>query len=396
MPALSPLRVLALLLALCCAAGPVHAQGGPSSAQIAAWIGEDIGLDSAERERLTGVIAWLRESQAELRAEVAAGLLTSGQERERRTQLRAALQARLAVALPPNKAEAVPIERLLAPLAPQALSLGVRTTYFVPAEFDEGPGRFSLLQERAELSFLTPLGPGSALFASASAEATHYEFERARVLDPLRGDPLETTFGASLNLGAQIRIGGAWSLLISGSVGFSVEDGARVDDAITGGTISGVMYELNDAVQLGIGVLVRTQLEDDARVFPIPLIQVRLDLSEDWRLVLGGREGLRLSYTPTPSLELSAGFAIGGAAGTSDTRLDRRGFAPRGVLRSRRFPFEVELTWNPFGPRVLELRASAGVFVYQKLEIDDRRGRSLSDVRTEPMAYGTLGLSWTF
>ena len=66
------------------------------------------------------------------------------------------------------------------------------------------------------------------------------------------------------------------------------------------------------------------------------------------------------------------------------------------MLRSRRFPFEVELTWTPFGQNALEVQATLGVFVYQRLEIDDRRGRSLTDVRTDPAVYGTLGLSWSF
>lgn len=396
MPTPALTLLLAALISFVAAASPASAQSGPSSTQIATWIGDDIGLEPAEIERLSEVITWLRAEQDALRDEVASGRITQGEERTRREALRATLIERLANALPPAKAEGVPVDRLMTPMAPQKLSLGLRSTYFVPAEFDEGPGRFSLLQEQLQLSFLTPLGPGSAFFASARADVTRYGFRRALVLDPQRGNPLEVSHGGSLTLGVQLRLSGPWSVLVTGSLGFSAEDGARVDDAITGGTISGVMYELNRKVQLGLGILVRTQLEDDVRIFPIPLIQITLDLTQELRLVIGSRDGLRLIYTPLPSLELSAGLGIGGATGTADTRLDRRGFAPRGVLRSRRFPFEVELTWTPFGQNALEVQATLGVFVYQRLEIDDRRGRSLTDVRTDPAVYGTLGLSWSF
>jgi hypothetical protein len=126
------------------------------------------------------------------------------------------------------------------------------------------------------------------------------------------------------------------------------------------------------------------------------MIRLRLDLTDELRLLVGNEGAVRLVYSPVRSLELSLGVRFRGAIGTSDVRLDEHGFARDGVYRSTLIPIELGVEWRPLGRERLSVTLRGGLIAYQKLEIDDERGHSLTDVHADPAGYLSFELRWSF
>ncbi|MHC4829840.1 MAG: hypothetical protein ACYTFT_05715 [Planctomycetota bacterium] len=344
----------------------------------------ELDLNDEETAALTEVLTWLsreREGMSQkIRDGEIAGRVAIVSERQR---IADDLTQRLAAALPPEKAGAIAVDDLLPSGPPLTWVVELEARHTFKKGFDEGPGRISTTKTGISTRLLLPLGKGRLAFFRLGAHRTRYRMDNAFELDPLGGDPLEIAWGGSISLGVQPSLTERISALVVGSAEINVEDGAKAFDGLTGGGVLGGLYRFNEWISLGVGVSVKTQLEDRVRVVPIPIIQATLPLGGTSALRVGYPDGIRLVHRPIPPVELSIGLSLDDAFGTTDTRLDKRGFAPGGVMRSRAVPVELRAQWTPV-PRRLTIYGGAALVVYQKLEIDDRNGRGLSDDRADP------------
>ncbi|RME75439.1 MAG: hypothetical protein D6776_03180 [Planctomycetota bacterium] len=351
----------------------------------------ELELRDEETTALTEVLRWLGRERQAMAQKIRDGEITGRPaliaERQRIAE---GLTARLAAALPPDKASAVVVDDLLPSGPPLSWVLELEARHTFKQGFEEGPGRLSTTRTGFSTRLLLPLGKGRLVFFRLGAHRTRYVMENAFELDPLSGDPLEIAWGGSISLGVQPSLTERISALVVGSARINVEDGAEAFDGLTGGGVVGGLYRFNEQVSLGVGVSIRTQLEDRAQIVPIPLVQLNLPVGETSEIRVGFPDGIRLVHRPIPSLELSAGLGFDGAFGTTDTRLDERGFAPGGVMRTRAVPLELRAQWTPV-PRRLTIYGGVGLVVYQKLEIDDRSGRGLTDDRVDPALSLFLG-----
>lgn len=274
------------------------------------------------------------------------------------------------------------------------VSLTVDSRAMFPAAFAEGGGRLATLQLGGRLKSELPLLENLVLTVGLGSRWTHYDFDDAFELDAQQGDPWSTVHQGDLELGLRLR----WSELsvfASGSLGFHREEGAALSSALTVGAVFGVMYAFNKTLSAGLGVSIRSRLEDSLQVLPVPLFNLRVDLDARWRFELGLPRGARVVFTPVEVLDLSLGLALAAAFGAGETRLDNRGLAPRGIFKHTSLPVELSADWRPAG-KTLELSVGVGLIAYQKLEIENSRGHKISDVHSEPTGYASLTLRLRF
>ncbi len=106
---------------------------------------------------------------------------------------------------------------------------------------------------------------------------------------------------------------------------FAAEDGADWGDAAQWGGLGAIRYSFSPELTLGLGVLGITQLEGDALIIPIPLVDWRID--QNWRVTnlrvpeANPFAALELVYDTQEALE----FAVGGGWETRRFRLDEGG-----------------------------------------------------------------------
>ena len=371
------------LLALCT---PAHAQGAPP------------GIDLRRRVVIAARAADLEPSEVScLRDALALERVRRRIDSSDFSQDAADAQARLRSSLV-DHVHAQKLDRLdwgvlLGGTRRSPLSAEASVSAHVPTGL-QGGGSVASWRAQTQLSARFPLTGSVFGFANAQAGFTRYDLEDAATLDPVGGDPIESSSDVNLQGGVLWRLSPRWQLMVSGSLSSSGED--RVEDGVTGGGLAAISAKLNEFVTLGLLALGRTQLEAEPTLLALPLVELRLPLWDTLELQFGTRSGVGLSYFPTASLELRCGVTLAGAVGTADTRLSRANeLSPRGILRRQSVPLLFTLQWTPTAWR-LQLRLSAGAIVYQRLEIDDERGKSVTDDRSDPAAFFELGLRWTF
>ena len=145
---------------------------------------------------------------------------------------------------------------------------------------------------------------------------------------------------------------------------------------------TGVNYGLSEHLSLGLGLLVRSRLEDNGQVLPIPSLDWQF--AEKWNLsthtgVSG--TGLTLSYKPFEQLTLS----LDGSYSSREYRLDDSGAAPKGVARDLRVPVTFAAAWN--FSRQVAVTANVGLNAYQEYTLIDNNSNDLAKIKTKPAPF---------
>lgn len=404
-PLLPRLPAFALLLLLAASAGaqdllpaeaqpgerPAHTRDLPPALPLDEW-SEELSLDPVRRRALVPIERWFAHQQAEVQRLKEEDWLAAN---KRQREVRAELEAKLREALGAEASTELDLGLLFDPILPRVgfrLESSAQVTQ--RSRFSRGGGSLATYGTTWDLGTRIRLNDSLGLAIGVGGGVTRYEFDDARELDPLDGDPVERLFQSKASLTVFWRPAKRWSVIASLNLNSSGESDASFSDSLTYGGIFGVSYAFTSKLSLGFGVFARTQLEDSPRVFPVPVIRLRVDLSERWRFSFALPEGPRLTFAPIKELELSLTGGLGGAVGAPDSRLDDKRFAPEGVLRQTVLPVKLTADWRPLP--FVRLSAELGAIVYRKLEIVDRRGRELTDVRAEPVGFAGVSLQVRF
>lgn len=361
---------------------------------IARWRTE-LSLSDSQAKRLIPVDDWLQLERARLRESQRGGALGFSALAERAKALKAELQTRLAQVLTLEQLEQVDLDELFPRKIPPLLFTvrgSAQTTF--RSGFDEGRGDVATFGYQASVQARIALGDRVGLTLSLGGGETHFDFDDATELDPLRGDPFNRLVNGRVSLGLTWQITKRWTAFASANASAAGEQDAVFEDSITYGGAGGISYAFHKNFSLGIGFSARTRLEDDPQIIPLPIIRLRLDFTEQLRLTLGVPQGLRLTYAPLPELEFSLTGGFGGLMGIPDARLDDEGFAPEGVFRQTTIPITVVVDWRPLP--ILKISLEGGLIAYRKYEIDDARGHSLTEVKTDPTGYVQFSFGLTF
>ncbi len=201
-------------------------------------------------------------------------------------------------------------------------------------------------------------------------------------------DPWEDVH--TFNVGALLSMdmSNDWTLFGGPVFQIAREDSADLDDSFIGGGVFGATYEVNSSLTVGGGVGVVTQIEDDARLFPV--IVLDWEISDTLRLTsrtagAAGRSGLELVYDFANDWEA----AIGGSYEFRRFRLDDDGVAPGGVGEEVSTPIRARLS-RRMGDHVV-LDFYAGVVTVSDIELADVHGIVLGVADVDPT--GLLGFT---
>ncbi len=257
-------------------------------------------------------------------------------------------------------------------------------TFDGTADLDDSPGDVSVARVRSAFEADFRVDARSRFALQFSSEFSFYDFDGATGLVPGTDSPLDDTYDYRIGARYSRSLEDGWGMFVGGDVRFSGEHGADAGDSVTGGGFGGVTYDVSDRLTLGIGLSVRTRLEDDARFIPIPVVDFRI--TDEWRLSTDG-PGLKLAYTPDPAFTVYAA----GRWESREFRLDEDGPLPGGVARDERVPIVLGATWRPND--TITVDGFVGAVVWNEYEFINSAGTTIAETETD--AHLTAGVQLT-
>ena len=252
----------------------------------------------------------------------------------------------------------------------------------------QGGGDLDVLRMRFGVTGKAGLTRDLDLAVSIGYGLDLYDFSgttRLGGVDPW-GDIHTLSVGALLSL----ELNDDWTVFGGPVVQFAREDNVGLDDSFIGGAVVGATYEVSSALTVGGGLGVVTQIEDDARLFP--MIVLEWEISDTLRLIsqtsgAAGRSGLELVYDLGNDWET----AIGASYDFRRFRLDDEGIAPEGVGEETRLPIRARLSYQAGDHFIIDLYA--GITLSSELQLDDADGALLGKEDVDPA--GLLGVTFT-
>jgi len=198
----------------------------------------------------------------------------------------------------------------------------------------------------------------------------------------------------SFRLSAPIRFtkGSDWSFFIAPTLRITGESGVDLNDSLTGGVFAGFAYRINERLTIGPGVGLISQIEDDASIFPVLIINWKITDS----LSLETGRGLGATLGPGISIkwQMSENWALtlGGRYEKLRFRLGDRAETPNGIGQDASFPIFGGVTYN-ITPSV-RLSLICGIETSGELQLEDQDGNVLEEQDYESAAFG--GFSFYF
>ncbi|MAO21109.1 MAG: hypothetical protein CMJ35_04280 [Phycisphaerae bacterium] len=260
------------------------------------------------------------------------------------------------------------------------------------ADFDADIGELSLAEYRLGLNAMWNIKDGGRLSIDLGAGLLDYDITPSAT--SVAGDA--ASIGAELDeiqtLGLtgiySDRLNDTTSWFLGGGVGFSGEQDADFGDSFEWLFTTGFMYKQSDTFSWGLGVLVKSRLEDDVLVVPVP--QITWNIDERWTLATE-RAGLRLIYKSSDVLS----YGISGEYRSESFRLDDTHVsAPEGMGTHRRIPVALFAQYKANDRIVID--ASVGAALGGELEFLDTNGNDVAKQDLDVGVFGSLSLSFRF
>ena len=166
---------------------------------------------------------------------------------------------------------------------------------------------------------------------------------------------------------------------------WSSDSGADQSESDVFGGMVGLTHVYSDTLVLGGGIGIIESLEDDARLFPIIVLDWKLSenlkLKSDLTTRYGSRTGVELVWTPRDDWSLGAGLSYD----YSRFRLDNVGIAPRGVGEATSLPLTLRASYHP--SQNVDITIFGGFVLSGELSIYDSTGLTL-----ETESYDSAGM----
>lgn len=195
----------------------------------------------------------------------------------------------------------------------------------------------------------------------------------------------------------QYQLDERWTIFGGPSVGFSGESDADLSTAFTFGAIAGVRYKFSPTLTVGGGLGVFSQIEDDASILPLLIVNWQISEAVDLRVgvsEVAGASGLgaELGY------KLNEKWSVGGGLQFQKKRFrlsdDHNAPVKDGVGEDSSVPVYAKLGWQASKDASLEL--VAGFTVGGNLRVEDDDGDKISDEDYDPSALFGVRALFTF
>jgi hypothetical protein len=186
-----------------------------------------------------------------------------------------------------------------------------------------------------------------------------------------------------------------WGIVVGGVAGVSLESGAGVSDAWTGGGFIAGRYRASVKLSIQLGVAVASHLDDDPEVLPTFLVNWKID--ERWSFQAGAIEfGVTDAIGAGVMYRVSDQLLLGGRVGyiREQFRLDDSGFAPDGVGQDERGVASLVLNWRPRPG--MNIGVLGGIALGGQLEVKDQNGDRLFEEDYDTAPFVAARLAWSF
>lgn len=248
------------------------------------------------------------------------------------------------------------------------------------ADLDDGPGDLRISRARLGVEAGFDLGERRSFAVGLGAERSWYDFKNATALHA-SGDPFGDVTDAELYLRYNAPLNHNTNWFGLAAIGIAAEDGADISDSLIYTGSLGFVTRASETFSWGVGILVRSQLEDDALVLPIP--QIRWAIDDKWTLE-SQRAGLRLGYSHSDALS----YGVQAEYVSRSYRLDDNGPIPDGMATDQRIPISVYAEYQP--APTFSIGAAIGASVYSNIELLDSSGNDINDDDVDTALFFSL------
>ena len=247
--------------------------------------------------------------------------------------------------------------------------------YQLEADVDDG-GSFTRAVVETRVSAPLFIGEDSLVALSVSYQFESFNFNG--FLDDPWGDLNRT----DISLVGKQDFASGWSWIAAAFIGADNENDADFDDSLTGGGALLAYYEFNDRLTLGLGLRVKSNLDDNLSILPFPIID--WEFAENWSVTTVPPDGF--SVGPGVSLQWDARedltLALAFQYQSDETRLADNapaGFEERidglGEFRQGRAALVAAYEFS----ENLNFTAHVGLTLAGEIEISDDQGDKLEE-----------------
>ncbi len=268
----------------------------------------------------------------------------------------------------------------------------LHTTLASDADFDTDIGEFAYAELRAGINASREVGDSGMFSVDFNAGLINYDITPSAT--SAAGDAASigaefddvTTLSLIGMYANQTDEGHTW--FIGGGVLSNGENGADFGDTVDGIFLGGYRHKLSDNLQVGLGITVRSRLDDDVLVVPLP--QVKYTVNKFWSIESEG-VGLRLNYKASDDLNYGI---IGQYASTTFRLDDTHAAAPEGMVTHRRIPVAFYARYAPND--TIEISGRVGGMLSGELEILDTNGNDITSQDIDTGIFGSITVSFKF
>lgn len=266
-------------------------------------------------------------------------------------------------------------------------------SFHADADLDSDIGEFGFSSYRAGVNLTKGVGDRGRLGANIGFGVLDYDItpSATSVANDAAdiGAGLDDVYESEIILSYAHRGEGKWAYQFGAGVVSAGEDGADFGDTLDFLGTAGFRYQYNDKLSLGLGVLVKTRLEDDVLVIPVP--QIRYQINDQWVLE-SQRAGLALSYAASDELT----YGIMGEYLNSTFRMNdtHAAVVSEGVVNHTRVPVSIFAEYKPSDQ--IEISARVGASLAGNIEFLDNAGNEVTDQDIDTAIFGSLNVSFRF
>lgn len=253
-----------------------------------------------------------------------------------------------------------------------------------------GGGEVGTYSATTKVTMLVPIDDQTDTIFSIGQTSTGYNFTGFGGFGGGRTDPIDFALKTEITGRIIHALDENWSFFGGAQAAFTGEPGADFDDALTFGGLGGVRYQVHEDLTIGVAIAVKTRLEDDALVFPVPVVEWQID--DYWHLHLGGDTssgdpGAELTYELNDEWDLGVSVTVR----SESYRLeDDNSDLPDGVFEDVAVPVMFIASWSD-SPR-FNITGRIGTVWYRELELRDTNGVQRGEAQLNPnFAVGISG-----
>jgi hypothetical protein len=271
------------------------------------------------------------------------------------------------------------------------LKLTIQQMYTMETEFDSRSGGLSVLASRLSVQKPLPISRSTVFGLSGSYQFSHFDFENF-LLNGTDVIPFENVHDTSLRFSYRQQISDKISTLLIGGVASAMEEGADFSQSLRYSTIAMVNYKWNDSLTTGLGVGAFYDLDDNVRVFPLPMLKWHITD----RLDLEAHKSISLSYLVHPTSSLRIGLEGGFASQLADRsfRLSDQGPVPGGIAEFKHYSIGARAKWHPL--KRLKIEGFVGALIGSEFQVDDHRGSRVIKEDLRPGVQFSFNAIWAF